>query len=74
MDYVKMNLIQPQQHNPSAEQGRVFFNLSKGGVNEVPSQKVPLEYEDIFNFSLIGVAPGDECWWKVCLEVARPHS
>ena len=50
MDYVKMNLIQPRQHNPSAEQGRVFFNLSKGGVDEVPSQKVPLEYKDIFNF------------------------
>ena len=52
MDYVKMNLIQPQQHFPRAGQDGAFasINLCKGGMEEVPSQRVPLEYEDIFNF------------------------
>ena len=47
-----MNLIQPRQHLPTAGQDRAFasVNLCKGGVEEVPSQRVPLEYEDIFNF------------------------
>ena len=52
MNFVKMNLIQPRQHFPKAEQDGAFasVNLCKGGVEEVPSQRVPLEYEDIFNF------------------------
>ena len=52
MNFVKMNLIQPWQHFPKAEQDGAFasVNLCKGGVEEVPSQRVPLEYEDIFNF------------------------
>ena len=52
MDYVKMNLIQPRQHNPRAGQDEAFasVNLCEGGVDEVPNQRVPLEYEDIFNF------------------------
>ena len=47
-----MNLIQPQQHNPRAGQDGAFasVNLCEGGVDEVPNQRVPLEYEDIFNF------------------------
>ena len=47
-----MNLIQPRQHNPIAGQDGAFssVNLCKGGVDEVPNQRVPLEYEDIFNF------------------------
>ena len=52
MNFVKMNLIQPLEHFPRAEQDGAFasVNLLKGGVEEVPSQRVPLEYEDIFNF------------------------
>ena len=52
MDYVKMNLIQPRQHNPRAGQDGAFssVNLCEGGVDEVPNQRVPLEYKDIFNF------------------------
>ena len=52
MDYVKMNLIQPRQHIPRAGQDGAFasVNLCEGGVDEVPNQRVPLEYEDIFNF------------------------
>ena len=52
MNFVKMNLIQPRQHFPKAEQDGAFasVNLCKGGVDEVPTQRVPLEYEDIFNF------------------------
>ena len=52
MDYVNLNLIQPQEHNPRAGQDEAFasVNLSKGGVEEVPKQRVPLKYEDIFNF------------------------
>ena len=52
MDYVKMNLIQPRQHIPRAGQDGAFasVNLCKGGVEEVPTQRVPLEYKDIFNF------------------------
>ena len=52
MDYVKMNLIQPRQPFPAAGQDGAFasVNLLKGGVDEVTNQRVPLEYEDIFNF------------------------
>ena len=51
-----MNLIQPRQHNPRAGQDGAFasVNLCEGGVDEVPNQRVPLEYEDIFNFQLRG--------------------
>ena len=51
-----MNLIQPRQHNPRAGQDGAFasVNLCKGGVEEVPNQRVPLEYENIFNFQLRG--------------------
>ena len=52
MDYVKMNLIKHEKRIPRVEQDEEFssVNLCKGGVEEVPNQKVPLEYEDIFNF------------------------
>ena len=52
MNFVKMNLIQPRQHFPKVEQDGAFasVNLCKGGVEEVPHQKVSLNYEDIFNF------------------------
>ena len=52
MNFVKMNLIQPLEHFPRAGQDGAFasINLCKGGVEEVPTQRVPLEYEDIFNF------------------------
>ena len=47
-----MNLIQPQEHFPRAGQDGAFaaVNLCKGGVEKVPSQRIPLKYEDIFNF------------------------
>ena len=47
-----MNLIQPRQHFPRSGQDGAFasVNLCKGGVEEVPTQRVPLEYEDMFNF------------------------
>ena len=56
MDYVKLNLIKPQERNPRAGQDEAFaaVNLSKGGVEEVPNQRVPLKYEDIFNFQPYG--------------------
>ena len=53
MPYVKLNLVQPKQHHPVA--GRVAevasVNLAKGGVQQVPHEKVPLEYKDILAFS-----------------------
>ena len=47
-----MNLIQPQEHFPRAGQDGAFaaVNLCKGGVEKVPSQRIPLKYEDIFHF------------------------
>ena len=52
MDCIKINLIQPGQHFPRAGQHGNFasVNLCKGGVNEVTNQRIPLEFEDIFNF------------------------
>ena len=52
MNFVKMNLIQPRQPFPAARQDGAFasVNLCKSGVDEVTNQRVPLEYEDIFNF------------------------
>ena len=52
MNYIKINLIKPQEHFPRAGQDRNFasVNLCKGGVNEVTNQRIPLRFEDIFNF------------------------
>ena len=53
MQYVNLNLVQPTQRRPVA--GRVdeavSVHLAKGGVEQVPYEKVPLEYEHILSFS-----------------------
>ena len=50
LDFVNLNLIQPRELIPRAGQNKASINLCKGGVGEVPNQKVPLRYEDILNF------------------------
>ena len=50
LDFVNLNLIQPREHIPRAVQDKASVNLCKGGVGEVPNQKIPLKYEDILNF------------------------
>ena len=50
LDFVNLNLIQPQEPIPRAGQDKASVNLCKGGVGEVPNQKIPLKYEDILNF------------------------
>ena len=53
MQYVKLNLVQPEQRRPV--EGRVgeavSVHLAKGGVQQVPHEKVPLEYQDILAFT-----------------------
>ena len=53
MQYVKLNLVQPEQWRPV--EGRVeeavAVHLAKGGVQQVPHEKVPLEYQDILAFT-----------------------
>ena len=53
MQYVKLNLVQPKQRRPV--EGRVgeavAVHLAKGGVQQVPHVKVPLEYQDILAFT-----------------------
>ena len=53
MQYVKLNLVLPKQRRPLA--GRVdeavSVHLAKGGVERVPHEKVPLDYEHILSFS-----------------------
>ena len=53
MQYVKLNLVQPEQRRPV--EGRVgeavSVHLAKGGVQQVPHEKVPLEYQDILSFT-----------------------
>ena len=56
LDFVNLNLIQPQEPIPRAGQDKASFNLCKGGVGEVPNQKIPLKYEDILNFQPRGDA------------------
>ena len=52
MQYVKLNLVQPELRRPV--EGRVeeamAANLAKGGVQQVPHEKV-LEYQDILAFT-----------------------
>ena len=57
MGYVELHLIKHHKRVPRAksDEERPSVNLCKGGVEEVPHQKVPLKYEDIFNF------PPDGC-------------
>ena len=52
MGYVELHLIKHHKRVPRAkpDEERPSVNLFKGGVEEVPHQKVPLKYEDIFNF------------------------
>ena len=50
LEFVNLNLIQPQEPIPRAVQDKASVNLCKGGVGEVPNQKIPLKYEDILNF------------------------
>ena len=53
MQYVKLNLVQPEQRRPV--EGRVgeevAVHLAKGGVQQVPHEKVPLEYQDILAYT-----------------------
>ena len=53
MQHVRLNLVQPEQRRPVA--GRVdeevAVHLARGGVEQVPHEKVPLDYEDILSFS-----------------------
>ena len=53
MQYVKLNLVQPEQRRPV--EGRVgeavSVHLAKGGVQQVPHEKVSLEYQDILAFT-----------------------
>ena len=52
MGYVELHLIKHHKRVPRAkpDEERSSVNLCKGGVEEVPHQKVPLKYENIFNF------------------------
>ena len=53
MRHVRLNLVQPEQRRPVA--GRVdeavAVHLARGGVEQVPHEKVPLDYKDILSFS-----------------------
>ena len=53
MQYVKLNLVQPKQWRPvEGKVGEeVAVHLAKGGVQQVPHEKVPLEYQDILSFT-----------------------
>ena len=52
MGYVELHLIKHHKRVPRAkpDEERSSVNLCSGGVEEVSCQKVPLKYEDIFNF------------------------
>ena len=53
MQHVRLNLVQPEQRRPVA--GRVneavAVHLARGGVEQVPHEKVALDYKDILSFS-----------------------
>ena len=53
MRHVRLNLVQPEQRRPVA--GRVAeevaVHLARRGVEQVPHEKVPLDYKDILSFS-----------------------
>ena len=53
MQYIKLNLVQPEERRPV--EGRVWeavsVHLAKGGVQQVPHEKVPLKYQDILAFT-----------------------
>ena len=64
MECIKLNLIRPRQQIPGQDAAFSSVALCKGGVSEVPNQKVPLEYEDILNFK----PQGDGCRRRVLIE------
>ena len=53
MGHVRLNLVQPEQRRPVA--GRVdkevAVHLARGGIEQVPHVKEPLDYKDILSFS-----------------------
>ena len=53
MQYVKLNLVQPKQRRPL--EGMVgdamAVNLAMGGVQQVPHENMPLEYQNILAFT-----------------------
>ena len=53
MQYVNLNLVQPTQRRPVAGKvdEAVSVHLARGGVEQVPHEKVPLENEHILSFS-----------------------
>ena len=53
MQYVKLNLIQSKQRRPIAGKinEEVSVHLARGGAEQVPHEKVPLDYEHILSFS-----------------------
>ena len=53
MQYVNLNLVQPTQRRPVAGKVNeaVSVHLARGGVEQVPHEKVPLDYEHILSFS-----------------------
>ena len=53
MQYVKLNLVQTQQWRPvtGRVEEAVAVHLAKGGVQQVPREKMPLDYQQILAFS-----------------------
>ena len=53
MQYVKLNLIRSKQRRPIAGKinEAVSVHLARGGAEQVPHEKVPLDYEHILSFS-----------------------
>ena len=53
MHYVNLNLVHQNQRQPVAGRAdeAVSVHLARGGVEQVPHEKVPLEYEHILSFS-----------------------
>ena len=53
MQYVPLYLVQPEQLQPVAGrvEDEVAAHLARGGVEQVPLEKVPIKYEDLLSFS-----------------------
>ena len=53
MQLVKLNLVQPEQRQPQAERVHQAtpMHLARGGIERVPHEKVPLDYENILSFT-----------------------
>ena len=52
MQHVRLNLVQPQQRRPVAERvdKAVTVRLARGGAEQVPDVKTPIEYKNILTF------------------------